>query len=98
MGPGGERVAAAVADHDRVSAFGNDAGEARHDEDVEHVAHLHYVSTGDFWDVPYAQRRGELRTRVCAVGHRDLVRVVPLADLCHLRVLLCAQPGDAEER
>ena len=80
MGPGGERFPAAVADHDCVSAFGDDAGEARHDEDVEHVAHLHHVSAGDFRHVPHAQRRGEFGARVCAVGHRHLVRVVPGAE------------------
>ena len=46
MGPGGERVDPAVADDDRVPAFGDDAGKARHDEDVEHVADLHHVPAG----------------------------------------------------
>ena len=44
MGPGGECVADAVAHGDGVSAFGDDAGKARHDEDVEYVADVHHRS------------------------------------------------------
>src|ERR1700742_4276933 len=39
MGPGGECVADAVADRHGVSALSDDAGKARHDEELECVAH-----------------------------------------------------------
>src|SRR5215469_483353 len=47
MGPSGECFADAVADRDGVSAFGDDAGEARDDEELECMAHLLNVSADD---------------------------------------------------
>ena len=92
MGPGGERFAAALAHRHRVPAFGDDAGEARHDEGLEHVADLHHVPAGHLRHLPDALRRGQFGTRLCAVGHRHLVCGFPGAHLRHLRVLFRAQP------
>ena len=74
MGPGGERVADAVADGHRVPALGDDAGKARHAEDVEHVADLRHLPAVDFRHLPDAQRRGQLGARLRAVVDRRLVR------------------------
>ena len=43
MGPGRKRVVLPLVNGDGVPAFRDDAGKARHDEDVEHVADLHHV-------------------------------------------------------
>ncbi len=44
------------------------------------------------------QRRGQLGACVRAIGHRDLVRVVPVHRVRDLRLLLRTQPRDAEKR
>jgi cytochrome c-type biogenesis protein CcmF len=48
LGPGGERFADAVADGHRLPALGDDAGEARHDEELERVADLLHLHARDF--------------------------------------------------
>ncbi len=77
LGPGGERVAAAVAERDGVSALGDDAGKEGHDEGLEHRAgfgHLLPVHSGD---VPDALGRGAIGACVRAVGHRQIFRQLP---------------------
>ena len=58
MGPGGKCLPDAMADGHGLSALGDDAGEARHDEDVERLANL--------LDVP----ADDSRNAVDALGHR----------------------------
>ncbi len=70
MGSGRERFAHALADRHRVSAFGDDAGKARHAEDVEHVADLRHLLAGDFGNVPDAQRNHQFGACLRAVFHR----------------------------
>src|ERR1700722_942517 len=73
VGSGGECVATAMDYWDCVSAFGDDAGEARDDEGVECVArlyNLHAVHSGDF---AYALGRGEFGACVRAILDRELV-------------------------
>jgi hypothetical protein len=73
LGPSGECFAAAVADGYGVSAFGDDAGKARHDEGMERVAgvrHLHAVHFGNDAD---AQRGGEFGACVRAIEYWKLV-------------------------
>ena len=74
MGPGGECVAAAVAHRNCVSAFGDDAREARDDESVERVAGVPHVLVMYFWDISDAQRRGEFGACVRAIFDRPMVR------------------------
>ena len=66
MGPGGERFADAVADGHGVSAFGDDAGEARHDEGLERVADFLHVPADDAGHDADARRAGQLGARLCA--------------------------------
>ena len=82
MGPGGECVADAVADRYRVSAFGDDAGKARHAEDVEHVADLRHLLAGDSGNVPHPQRNHQLGACFRAVVHRRMVQVVSADHVC----------------
>ncbi len=76
MGSGGECLADAVADRHRISAFGDDAGKARHAEDVEHVADLRHVLAGDSGNVPDPQRNHQFGACLRAVVDRRLVQVV----------------------
>ena len=59
MGSGRKCVAAAMANRHGVPAFGDDAGKARHAEDLEHVADLQHFHAGNLRHVPYTQRCGE---------------------------------------
>ncbi len=61
MGPGGECQPDAVADGDGVSALGDDAGEARDDEDVERLADLLDVPADDPGDAADALGHCEFR-------------------------------------
>ena len=61
MGSGGERVADAVADRHCIPALGDDAGKARHAEDVERVADLLHVHAVDLWYVSDASRVWSVR-------------------------------------
>ncbi len=66
MGSGRERHLDAVADGHRLSALGDDAGEARHDEELERLADLLDVHADDAGNAADALRPGELRARVRA--------------------------------
>ena len=74
LGPGRKCVAAAVAYRHGVSALGDDAGKARHDESVERVAGLHHVHAVHPGHVADAHGRGQFRARLRAIDHRHLVR------------------------
>ncbi len=73
MGPGGERLADALAHRHRLPAFGHDAGEARHDEELECVADLLHLHAFHSWHAAHPLRSGQLRARLRAVLHRQLV-------------------------
>src|ERR1700761_3682575 len=65
LGSGGECEPDAVADGDGVSALGDDAGEARDDEELECVAHLLDVYVDDSGNSADAVGDCELGARVC---------------------------------
>ena len=68
MGSGGECEPDAVADGDGVSALGDDAGEARDDEELECVADLLDVYADDSGDAADAVGDCEFGACVCAVA------------------------------
>ena len=68
-----ERGADAVARGDRVPPLGDDPGEARDAEGLEHGARLARVPPVDLRDVPHAVRRRELGSLVLAEPARRLV-------------------------
>ena len=92
MGSGGERVTSSLAHRHGVPAFGNDAGKARHAEDVECVADFLNIYAFHSWDASYAQRTGEFRSRVCAVFDWKLVRHFPGDHFCGLFCHLYFEP------
>ena len=57
-----------MADRDGVSAFGDDAGEARDDEELERVAYLLDISADDFGNTVDAVGTGEFGPCVRAVS------------------------------
>src|SRR5437588_768900 len=65
------------ANGDGLPAFRNDAGEAGHAEDVEHVAGLRHVLACDPWYFPDAQRDYQFRACLRAIGDWQLVCLVP---------------------
>ena len=73
LGSGGERFADALAYRDGLSALGDDAGKARHDEELERVADLQHVHAVHSGNGPDALRPGEFGARLCPVFHRRLV-------------------------
>src|SRR6185312_5787218 len=77
MGPGGKCVADAMADRDGVSAFGDDAGKARQEEDLERVADLRHFHADDCGNSADAVPAGEFGACLCAVAHRELVLDFP---------------------
>ena len=84
----------AMAHRHRFSALGDDAGEARHDEDLERVAdllHLHAVHPRHVAD---ALRRGQFRARLRAVLHRHMVLCVPR----HRASSFASSPSSAKPR
>src|SRR5258706_11684165 len=98
MGSGRERVAATVADGHRVSAFGNDAGKARHDEGVERLAGLHHIYAVHPRNFADAQRCGQLRSCLRAVEYRKLLCRLLAADFRRLLSGLCKKPRLPQER
>src|SRR5579862_1773230 len=79
MGPGRKRLADAVAYRHCISALRDDAGEARHDEELECLAHLLHISARHFRHSAHAFRSRQLRSRIRAVVDRYLVLDLP----CH---------------
>ena len=77
LGSGGERLAAALDYRHGVSAFRNDAGEKGNDEGVEHGAGFLHLLPVHLRNVPDAQRRGAIGTRVRTVVARPILRRVP---------------------
>ena len=65
MGPSGEREPDAVADGYGVSALGDDAGEARDDEELERVAHLLDLFADDPGHAADSRRHGEFGACLC---------------------------------
>ena len=76
LGPGRERLAAALDHRHRLPALGDDAGKERHDEGLEHRARVGDVFPVHLRHVPDAQRPGQLRPRFRAVADRRLFRLV----------------------
>ena len=74
LGPGGERQLHALAHGHRLSALGDDAGEERHDEELERVADLLHVPADAAGHAADARRAGEFGARLRAVVHRHVVR------------------------
>ena len=88
-----------LAHRHRLPAFGDDAGEARHDEGLEHVADLRHLPAFHLRHLPHALRRGQLGSRLCPVGNRPLVRGFPGNHLCHLCLFfMFATVWTSEER
>ncbi len=83
----------ALAHRHRVSAFGHDAGKARHDEGLERVADLHHLHAVHPRHAADAQRHGQFRPRVRAVQHRQLVlRISGRSSLWSACVFLLPEP------
>src|SRR5216110_357486 len=77
LGPGRERVAVAVAHHDRLPPLGDDPGEARDAEEVEPRSHHRVVAALDFRNVHYTLWRDFERALVHAVECGILFPVLP---------------------
>jgi hypothetical protein len=92
MGSGRKRLPDAMANRHRIPALGNDAGKARHVEDVEHVADLFHVHAFDFRHVPDPQRRSEFGACLRAIFDRELVRCVSCDHIRDLPFLLFEEP------
>src|ERR1700744_563599 len=67
MGSGRERLADAMAHRYRLPALSDDAGEARHDEELECVADLLHLHALDSRYAAHALRTGTVRARLRAV-------------------------------
>jgi len=80
-----------MAGRHRISALGDDAGKARHAEDLEYVAGLRLFLAGDSWNVPDAQRDDSVGARFRAVIDRKLVRIFSGDHICRLRLFLLSQ-------
>ena len=91
MGSRRKRVADALAHRYCVPALGNDAGEARNAEDLEHVADFFHVHALDLRNVLDAQRRCQFCACLRAILNRRLVRCVSCHHFCHLPLLLCEE-------
>src|SRR3954466_13918316 len=96
MGPGGECEPHAMADGDGVSAFGDDAGEARDDEELECVADLLDVSADDFRDTADAVGDCELGACVCAEFDWWMVLWIYPDCVCGLPVYVLQAAGSFE--
>src|SRR5580700_5688283 len=96
MGPGGECEPDAVADGDGVSALGDDAGEARDDEELECVADLLDVYANDSGDAADAVGDREFGACVCAELDRRLVLWVHPDRVCGLPVYVLQAEGSFE--
>src|SRR5215472_16236203 len=88
LGSGRNRIVPSLDLSYGFPAFSNDAGEARHDEEVECLADLHHIPAIDFWHSAHAQRIGAVSARVCAVEYRSMVLHFSGSVFCSLRVLL----------
>ena len=77
LGPGGERVAVAVAHDDRVPALGDGPGEARHAQEVEPGADHRVLAALDLRHVSHPLRRDLVGALVHAVAGRLLVPGLP---------------------
>src|ERR1700743_417341 len=98
MGPGGECEPDAVADGNCVSAFGDDAGETRNDEERECVADLldlHANDPGDLIDAIWGR---EFSTCVCPELDWRLVLWIHSDRVCCLPVYVLQAEGPFEDR
>ncbi len=77
LGPGGERIAAALDHRHRVSALGDDAGKEGHDEGLEHGPGFRDLLPVHLRHVPDALGRGQLGARFRAVAHWKIFRLLP---------------------
>ena len=77
LGPGRERVAAAVAHRDRVHPLGDGAGTARDAARLEPVARARDVLPHDPRHVPHAFRRRHVGAQLHAVADRAVAADVP---------------------
>src|SRR5215469_12924080 len=98
MGPGGECEPDAVADGNGVSALGDDAGEARDDEELERVAHLLDVSADDSGDAADAVGDCEFGACVRAVVDWWMVLRVHPGGVCGLLVYFLQAERPSKER
>ncbi len=69
LGPGGERLAYALAGGDGLPALGHDPGEDAHVQDVEHVPHRADLLSGHFGHLRGAQWRHLLGPLLCPISH-----------------------------
>src|ERR1700692_814899 len=96
MGSGGECEPDALADGDGVSTLGDDAGEARDDEELECVAHLLDVHAYDSGDAADAVGDCELGSWVCAECDWRFVLWVHPDSVCDLSVYFFQAEGPLE--
>src|SRR5436309_1594589 len=89
LGLGSSRkcVSHAVAHWDSIPAFGDDAGEAWHVEDMEHVARVCHVLASYPGHVSYSKRRHQFSTCVCAIFDWQLVSMVSRTERSPVRLL-----------
>ena len=95
VGPGRERVAAAVAHRDRVHPLGDGAGAARDAARLEPVARDRDVLPHDPRHVPHPLRRRQLGPRVHAVDDRPVAARRSSAIVAVTGIGLIAWRGDA---
>ena len=95
LGPGRERQFDAVADGYSISALRDDAGKARHDEELERVADLYHLHAVDSWYIADAKRTGAIRPRICRIVDWKLVLGLPAdrAQRLPLYVYFAAEPS-----
>src|SRR5262249_49224278 len=98
MGSGRERVLLPVAHGNGLPAFRDDAGEARHAENVECVAHFLHVHALHLGNSAYPQRNYQFCARLCSVANRRMVWVVFASCFCCLSVLLHQESRSSSQR
>src|SRR5215468_552953 len=88
LGPGRNRIVPSLDFSHGFPAFGNDAGEARHDEEVECLADIHHLPAIDLRHSAHSQRLGAVSPRVCAIEYWSVVLHFSGYMFCCLPVLL----------
>ena len=98
LGSGRERIADAVADRDGIPAFRHGPGKEGHVEGLEHGAGHHDLHHVDPRNVPHTQRYHQLRSRLRAVVHWRLVRMVSCDHLDRVCFFLSQEQVRTAER
>src|SRR5581483_1645769 len=98
VGSSRERLADALVDRHRLSAFGHDARKTRHDEDLECVAYFFHLHANRFWHAAHSKWSGEFGTCVRAIFDWDLVRDLSWDYVFSVSFLLCEESRSFAQR